>query len=390
MPTKARPKYKLPISSKLSEQVKNIDWNFSDANTKELTHEIHRYSGKFIPQIARQAIELISVPTDLVVDPYMGSGTTILEANLLKRRAYGVDLNPLAVLISKVKTTPIPKDKLDFLVKHFEEIVFKLESRNGLFGNAYESNLLDQRRDDLWYQKWFTKEVLDDLLHLHNAIQKYPDKNSRDLALIAFSNILRKCSNAHSGYPNVMLQKGKHNRTLPGAPFLRSLKESAKKVEQLNAVYDSEIESRVDVGNAKKINLRNNSVDAIVTHPPYIGSVPYAEYGVLSLKWLGHDPKKLDHEITGGKRQSKDVVERFFLDYEKMLQEAYRVLKPNKFMFILIGDPTVKGKFIDLARKTKEISQQIGFEISAENLRSGINRRANKMGAETALFFRKP
>ena len=85
-------------------------WDYTDANTQFLTHNIHRYSGKFIPQIAARAISLLTQPGDLVVDPYCGSGTTLLESALLGRRAVGVDLNPLAVLITRVKTTPIPEE----------------------------------------------------------------------------------------------------------------------------------------------------------------------------------------------------------------------------------------------------------------------------------------
>ena len=87
----------------LAEKIQFIDWEFSDADTQYLTHNIHRYSGKFIPQIAQQVIQLLTVPGDTVLDSYMGSGTTLLEAQLSGRNAIGVDLNPLAVLISQVK-----------------------------------------------------------------------------------------------------------------------------------------------------------------------------------------------------------------------------------------------------------------------------------------------
>ena len=116
-------------TKKLIDTVLKTDWGFSDADTKKLTHEIHRYSGKYIPQIAKQAIELISFPGELVLDPYVGSGTTLLEANLSGRKSAGIDLNPLAVLISEVKTTPIHDDKLNSLLAFFEEIQFKFESK---------------------------------------------------------------------------------------------------------------------------------------------------------------------------------------------------------------------------------------------------------------------
>src|ERR671930_1000447 len=85
-------------------------WSFKQlhrAQTSYLTHDYHRYPAKFIPQLAERLIRENSKSGDLVCDPFMGSGTTLLEAILNSRRAYGSDINPLSVLISKAKTTPI-------------------------------------------------------------------------------------------------------------------------------------------------------------------------------------------------------------------------------------------------------------------------------------------
>ena len=96
----------------LIEKINSINWEFSDADTQYLTHNIHRYSGKFIPQIAQQAIQLLTDPGDTILDSYMGSGTTLLEAQLSNRNAIGIDLNPLAVLISQVKNMRISKSDI--------------------------------------------------------------------------------------------------------------------------------------------------------------------------------------------------------------------------------------------------------------------------------------
>jgi tRNA G10 N-methylase Trm11 len=135
--------------------------------------------------------------------------------------------------------------------------------------------------------------------------------------------------------------------------------------------------------------MADASVDAIVTHPPYIGSIPYAEYGLLSLVWLGHDPRKLDNQLTGGRRQSSRVVERFEEGFREMLSEAGRVLKPHKMMVMLVGSPLVKGKRVDLAEMAKRLGSHAGFDCVATHTRAGTNRRANLMGAESLLFFER-
>ena len=84
----------------LINEINEIGWEFKNSDTQYLSHNIHRYSGKFIPQIAHSAIELLTSPGDVVLDPYLGSGTTALEAMLLGRKCIGVDLNPLAIPVS--------------------------------------------------------------------------------------------------------------------------------------------------------------------------------------------------------------------------------------------------------------------------------------------------
>ena len=135
--------------------------------------------------------------------------------------------------------------------------------------------------------------------------------------------------------------------------------------------------------------LEDCSVDAVISHPPYIGSVPYAEYGLLSLKWLGADPKALDRELTGGRRQSSDVVSRFRDGYGLMLREASRVLRPSRHVFLMVGNPVVKGEKIDLAKMSIELAGANGLRLVASTVRTGGNRRANKMGEEYLLFFQK-
>lgn len=103
----------------LINEINEIGWEFKNSDTQYLSHNIHRYSGKFIPQIAHSAIELLTSPGDVVLDPYLGSGTTALEAMLLGRKCIGVDLNPLAILISQVKTQYSLKRNCLFFNKNY-------------------------------------------------------------------------------------------------------------------------------------------------------------------------------------------------------------------------------------------------------------------------------
>jgi len=379
----------------LATHVASAPWEYANADTQHLTHNIHRYSGKFIPQIARRAIELLTAPGELVVDPYCGSGTTVLEAALSGRRAVGFDLNPLAILIARVKTTAVPTAQLERLCHRLKADLSTIDLQQGALFQALSFGALnadvqdDPRLSDPWFTKWFEQPILYDLVRIDRVISQIKDTQLRDVARVSFSDILRKSSRAHSGYPNVMFDRNAPERERPIRPFQRALERVCGMVARLSSVSCSWPETRVELADATALPLADCSVDAIVSHPPYIGSIPYAEYGLLSLKWLGADPKDLDQRLTGGRRQSSDVTERFQRDYGRMLSEAARVLKPGRHLFVMLGNPVVKGEKVDLASMTLDLGRELGLELVVRAEREGVNRRANKMGVEHLLFLSK-
>jgi len=386
-----------PSDSHIVDGVMSESWSYIDADTQHLTHNIHRYSGKFIPQIAARAISLLTSQNELVLDPYCGSGTTLVEAALLGRHAVGVDLNPLAVLIARTKVTPLPLALLSSLRQELTHTLAPfVASRNiALFDHLSDTSDLaavvkrDPRVNDEWYQKWFQRNVLEELVIIDNAINRLTDARCQNVARVAFSDILRKSSNAHSGYPNVMFDKNVPERPKPVKPFLKALDLACEMVATLERSGAQWENICVQHGNATSLPLDDSSVDAVVSHPPYIGSIPYAEYGQLSLKWLGIDPKCLDKELTGGRRQAPDVVKRFQKDYFRMMIEASRVLRPGRHMFLMVGNPVVKGNIISLDKITVNLAECAGMQLVVRTTRTGVNRRANKMGEEHLLLFKK-
>jgi len=386
--------------TELADRIFSLDWECSEEETNHLTHGIHRYSGKFIPQIALQAVNLLTEPGDVVVDPYCGSGTTLLECATSGRYSIGLDLSPLAILISRVKTTLVEPELIETLYQRlFEKLAPVLNIRKqqlSLFDNPlsvdrrYESAFSDWRMSDSWYQKWFQNDVLLELILIHNAVLEESDFRLMNIGLVALSDILRKSSNANSSYPNVMYDKNK-KAVKPALPiFFERLREICKMVISLKDSYNNIcFTPNVVRGNARNLPI-SNMIDAVITHPPYIASIPYAEYGALSLTWLGYDSKKLDNNLTGGRRTSNNVVSKFTEGYNEMIQESWRILKPGGFMFLLVGNPTVKGQVIDLSELSTNLARDTGFELWVTHSRKGVNRRANRMGYETLLFFNKP
>ena len=246
------------------------------------------------------------------------------------------------------------------------------------------------RLEDQWNRKWYQPSVLEKLVSIYEVISSIECEQAHLIALTSFSDILRKFSNASSKYPNVMFDK---NAPIKGAPFKSYISVLTKNIEALIAlrkeITPQTFAPQIIQGSNLQMPLSACSIDAIITHPPYIAAVPYAEYGALSLNWLGFSTKDIDEKLTGGKRHSKNVVDRFMDDYKKFFHECHTVLKSRKYMFLMVGNPTANGSVVDLLSASLEFAKIAGFSHIKTATRKGSNRRGNKMGEEYLLFFQK-
>ena len=226
--------------------------------------------------------------------PIAGRVPTLLESALLGRRAIGIDLNPLAILIARVKTTPIPEAELNELVRTIENKLTDKGSYSDMplfqdpAGPEFPMAMLDPRETSYWYCKWFQPQVLKELLAIDFVIREMDNQAHRDFARVAFSNVLRSSSNAHSGYPNVMFDKKAPVKGSAVPPFLKALNRNREMVAGLSKGNTSWTDISVIYGNASGLPIASASADAVISHPPYVGSIPYAEYGELSLRWAGN------------------------------------------------------------------------------------------------------
>src|SRR5919199_6213108 len=197
----------------------SLDWEAKYATTRYLTHSYHSYSAKYIPQIPRYLSSNLTKKNDLILDNFVGSGTTLVESKVLGRHAIGVDINPLACLVAKVKTTNIQKPDLrkilstsmsikDEILKlraslehtnnktsNFDEDLGSINKNEYLLANIPNQNIL----------KWFNKNVIYEMLTIKLKIDSLEENHIKDFLLVAFSSILRSSSNATSGFGNLMI-----------------------------------------------------------------------------------------------------------------------------------------------------------------------------------------
>lgn len=265
-----------------------------------LTHGFHKYPGKFIPQIPEWAIKTyITKKEQIILDPFVGSGTTLVEAIANGNNAFGVDIDPLSSLISKVKSTPL-NPKIFLTISDW--IMTNKEIRKPIF--IPETDNLEH---------WFTDEAIIKLSKLRTLIDEIPMtfKNEPQINdyyeafIIAFSGIIRRVSNADN-----QSQKTYVSGTKPKKPaevfslFEKQLKVFLKGYEEFNLVWDGKSKATVlnSDGDSNFVPLISEKVDLIITSPPYIKSIDYVYNQMVELFWVG-DLFSMDTQVKQNEKR---------------------------------------------------------------------------------------
>lgn len=368
----------------------SLDWGLLAANTDYYTHGYHPYSAKYIPQIPNRLISAFSKRNDLILDNFLGSGTTLVESKVLGRNAIGLDINPLACLISDVKTTIIKKpaiQEISHTLISLQENIIALRKDPYLYRrritNSYGSWNLHPN-----ISKWFHENVICELLLIKTKINGLRSTIAKNFLLVAFSSILRTVSNATSGFGNLMINKNAPPKNRVFERFSFAVKYMLHSAANFNTVATN---SEITIFNhdSRKIDfIDDQTIDFICTHPPYMASVPFAEYQKLSLWWLGFNQYDLEKSLIGGRRSRPDTPQRFFHDMRVSILEMKRVLRKRKYCCIIIGNPVYNGKTWKLNQFIRRYAVSIGFTHLKEIRRNKYHLTTGKMKEEFILIFR--
>lgn len=373
---------KFAVSEKIDES-----WDFRKANTKELTHCFHSYPAMMIPQVARRIIKNYGKEGDVLFDPYCGTGTSLVEANIKNISAIGTDLNPLARLIATAKTTKINSDLLNSEINNFINYSFKSNFQNK---KSYSKIIPDVTNIDYWFSKG-TQEKLGTIL---GYIENLGNDSIKNFFKVAFSETVRDVSFVKSGeFKMVRTKNFCHEEDKDVFGIMSSKLERNKLgLEDFSAVCANGTKSAV-YGFDTVVGIPNfidsNSVDIIVTSPPYGDSrttVAYGQYSRLANEWLGYETaNQVDNILMGGRKrkydhkfdseilndailkiQSKDIqrardVISFYEDYESSIKNVSKLIKKGGFACYVVGNRTVKGVTIPTDELTAEIFESCGF-----------------------------
>lgn len=344
-------------------------WSKQDKQEIKM-HKIHAYPAKFPSLVVSKSIKYAQktgLNVDTVADIFCGCGTTALEAKLNGIDFWGCDINPVATLIAKTKSQKYEPD----LIKKYNNAILEI------FDQIKISNSRFKKNERISY--WFDSKHITDLDKLLTAIKHVvPNGKYKDYYLCAFSNILKSCSRwlTKSIKPQVDPNK------VP-----RDVKEAFQK--QINfMLHASEEAEKYILSNKSKIvnknflNLKFNYpfADLLVTSPPYATSYEYADLHQLSALWLEytddfrklrkgtigsmHDKSALEKDIKKinsiglniynrlfelDKSKARSVA-RYFIDIEKTVQRAHKLLRDKSLLIFVIGNTKYKNVSVDNAK----------------------------------------
>ncbi|HEC91379.1 MAG TPA: hypothetical protein ENI51_00035 [Candidatus Atribacteria bacterium] len=362
------------------------DWSFADIPNQGYyyaTHGYHHYHAKFIPQLAKKIICKYSQKGDIILDPFGGCGTTLVEAKLNERNSIGIDISHIAVLISKAKTRFIDERRLQ---KKNIELIKKIKSskdKRNYYKNAHPR-----------LQYWFFPGQFNKLKIIDKFIKQERDSVIRIFYQCCLSHILKQCSRWYSKSVKPM-RDYKKKRICPFKAFEKHLTYMTKKNSEFKTYIES-IKNKntfcyVKRGDARKLNLPNNSVDLIVTSPPYVTSYEYVDLHQLSLLWFNFikdlkiakeayigtlSPKSKGHECNS--KIAKEIIwqlrekdkflanriNKYYYDLELAYREFIRVLKTKKYLCLIIGNTEYRKTQILNAEVSIELLENIGVKIS--------------------------
>jgi len=391
------------------------------------SRSIHPFPARMAPDIALQAIKSLSKGA-IVLDPMVGSGTVLRTAIDSGHPAKGFDVDPLAVLISKVRLTPIDTNKLEKMAFETIEKASRIDARK-----ISLPWIDDDAETKQFINFWFDTPQIDNLRRISWLLYKKNDIISNALK-VAFSRLIIQKKRGASLAGDVSHSRPHRIRSTNDFDVLKEFSKSTNRLIRILRNEESISGAIVKYGDARKMkSLNDDSIDAIVTSPPYLNAIDYLRGHKMSLVWFGYrisELRKIRADAVGASRAPNPQMElkianmlvdscpgiealptnrramilRYAYDVDAFLKEAGRVLRPGGTAVYVIGNSCINDIYIDNTSIVINAANQHGLKFVDRYERellatkrylpppdksntTPINQR---MGTECIVTFHKP
>lgn len=375
------------------QSLKSVQWDFEAANTSHSAHAIQPYPAKFPPQIPEHLIGILSQPGTTVLDCFGGCGTSAVEAVRLGRRAYVIDANPVATLLTEVKTSGVAletKESVKGLIEQF--------NRPGQEEKIAVSGTTSWRPSIPNIERWYSPFVVDELAGLRGMIEEFKaPEEARRLALSAFANVASRMSfqESETRYKSVP------RNIPPGQAIGRLVSELNRHLEELENVVEASNHTTVIHGDAREMSSypKLNSIGLAVTSPPYPNAYDYHLYHRFRIFWLGQDPASLrDVEIGSHltNQSTRDPILKYEADMAKVISNVFGSLMPGGYAAFVVGSGVHRGEVYDTQGAMIRLGRMVGFDHvitlqrNLPTLRRSVTVAGRRLNVEDIVILRKP
>lgn len=364
---------------------------------------VHPFPARMAPGIALEV--MADIDESRVLDPMMGSGTVLAMARAQGHHGIGFDIDPLAVLISKVWTTTFDSEEiLDEADDVLEGAL--TEFKNIPVGDAYPERADQETRDFIRY--WFDGYARRQLTALSFEISHLECETTRDVLWCAFSRlIISKQSGASRAMDLSHSRPHRSFDTAPEKPFNRFL----SSVERVIAngidkrMSDRGPKPRIKIGDARELALPDKSVDLVLTSPPYLNAIDYVRCSKFSLVWMGYNIVDLRQVRAGSvgteaaqesllddkevrsivaalglqpklEKRNERILGQYIHDMRGAICEVGRVLSATGKAVYVVGENTLRGTYIRTSVIVSKLAELAGLSMKQRRIRTlPANRR---------------
>lgn len=370
-------------SNSLQEKLSDIDWSFTRRERAPAIEAIHPYPAKFIGDIPRTLLETLPLPPrTMVLDPFSGCGTTLMEAQRRGVPSVGIDLNPIACLIARVKTSAAPARLV--------------ETARQLGQTARKTKNPAQ-----WaipnVDHWFKPEVQGAIAALLQAFNTVGDARLLDALRLSLSSILVRVSNQESDTRYAAIEK-----PVTGDDVFTSFEAAAEKLHKALESRDWRLPPATVI-EANTLTLSpeviGGRVGLVITSPPYPNAYEYWLYHKYRMWWLGFDPLSVKEQEIGARahffKTNHHTEEHFWEQMRQTFSLIDHVLIPGGFACFVIGRSRIHGRIIDNADIIQSVAASRGYNTAARLERTiSANRKSFNLShanikTETVLVLQK-
>lgn len=372
------------ITNDIKEKLHEINWDFTSSSATKGIHSIHPYPAKFIPEIPRTLLDILPLPEGTaVMDPFCGSGTTLVEAQNKGISTFGVDLNPIACLISKVKTNPLPEGFID--------------AAEYCINNAKNKKSYDIK-DIPNLDHWFKADIQNAVSALVEEIDKIDNEKIRDGLRLALSSIIVRVSNQESDTRYAAIEK----KVTENDVYSYFLVACEKFSQYLNGDLFSN-NTFSEIINKSILDVTpsdiNQKIGMVITSPPYPNAYEYWLYHKYRMWWLGYDPKKVKASEIGARahyfKKNHQTIEDFINQMDYVMSLLSKVVVSSGYVCFVVGRSIIHGKQYDNSKIIEDLALKHSLSVVAiidrnmANHRKSFNLSHAKIKKETLLVLQK-